>query len=151
MTMIYVGKHNGTVKGVKYFQCREKYGLFVKPDKISLPPPGTTRAATESSRLSSKTSVRKAPPSSTRASATKGGTTRQGKHPISSASRTSRVASAAESKMSETKDSHAIGPATGSRTISQSSVRVDMASKKRASSSRGRTRTSQTLSQGTYA
>ena len=148
--MIYIGKNNGTVDGHEYFQCRDKYGLFVKPDRISSLPPGTTKSATGSSRLAvGKISARKPSPSPTRA--TKGGTTRQGRHPVTSASRTSRVASAAVSKTSKERGSHAVGPATGSRTISQSSVRVDMASKKRAASSRGRTRTSQTLSQGTYA
>ena len=29
-----LGKHDGTVKGVKYFKCKEKHGLFVRPDKI---------------------------------------------------------------------------------------------------------------------
>ena len=29
-----LGKHDGTVKGVKYFQCKEKHGLFVRQDKI---------------------------------------------------------------------------------------------------------------------
>jgi dynactin 1 len=25
------GKNNGTVQGVQYFTCRDKYGMFVKP------------------------------------------------------------------------------------------------------------------------
>ncbi|XP_065344579.1 kinesin-like protein KIF13A isoform X4 [Cloeon dipterum] len=28
------GKNNGTVQGVKYFECRPKSGLFVRPDKL---------------------------------------------------------------------------------------------------------------------
>ena len=28
------GKHNGIVKGVKYFKCKERHGLFVRRDKI---------------------------------------------------------------------------------------------------------------------
>ncbi len=28
------GKHNGTVKGVKYFKCKDRHGVFVKRDKI---------------------------------------------------------------------------------------------------------------------
>lgn len=34
VSMAYSGKHNGTVKGVKYFKCKEKHGVFVKRDKI---------------------------------------------------------------------------------------------------------------------
>jgi tubulin-specific chaperone B len=30
------GKNNGSVKGIKYFTCPEKYGTFVKPDKINV-------------------------------------------------------------------------------------------------------------------
>jgi dynactin 1 len=26
-----VGKNNGTVQGVQYFECRERYGMFVRP------------------------------------------------------------------------------------------------------------------------
>ena len=29
-----LGKHDGTVKGVRYFKCRDKHGLFVRQDKI---------------------------------------------------------------------------------------------------------------------
>jgi len=29
-----LGKHDGTVKDVKYFKCKEKHGLFVRRDKI---------------------------------------------------------------------------------------------------------------------
>ena len=32
--MIILGKHDGTVKGVKYFKCKNKHGLFVHRDKI---------------------------------------------------------------------------------------------------------------------
>ena len=32
--MTILGKHDGTVKGVKYFQCKDKHGLFVRRDKI---------------------------------------------------------------------------------------------------------------------
>ena len=28
------GKNSGSVKGVKYFECAESYGLFVRPNKI---------------------------------------------------------------------------------------------------------------------
>ena len=31
-----VGKHNGTVKGNKYFECMDKHGVFVRPDKLSV-------------------------------------------------------------------------------------------------------------------
>lgn len=26
------GKNNGTVQGVKYFECRDKFGMFVRPN-----------------------------------------------------------------------------------------------------------------------
>ena len=29
-----LGKHDGTVKGVKYFKCKDKHGLFVRQDRI---------------------------------------------------------------------------------------------------------------------
>ena len=29
-----LGNHDGTVKGVKYFKCKDKHGLFVHRDKI---------------------------------------------------------------------------------------------------------------------
>ena len=29
-----LGKHDGTVKGVKYFKCKDKHGMFVRRDKI---------------------------------------------------------------------------------------------------------------------
>ena len=29
-----LGKHDGTVKGVKYFKCKDKHGLFVRQDQI---------------------------------------------------------------------------------------------------------------------
>ena len=34
-----VGKHNGTVKGRKYFVCPDKHGVFVPLRKVSLTPP----------------------------------------------------------------------------------------------------------------
>lgn len=30
------GRNNGTVKGVKYFQCKFNYGIFVHADKVKL-------------------------------------------------------------------------------------------------------------------
>ena len=29
-----LGKHDGTIKGVKYFKCKDKHGLFAHQDKI---------------------------------------------------------------------------------------------------------------------
>ncbi|EGR32395.1 tubulin folding cofactor b, putative [Ichthyophthirius multifiliis] len=29
-----IGKNNGSYNGVKYFNCQNKYGLFIRPDKI---------------------------------------------------------------------------------------------------------------------
>ncbi|CAO1638214.1 unnamed protein product [Sympodiomycopsis kandeliae] len=31
-----VGKNDGSVNGIRYFQCRDKFGGFVKPDKIQV-------------------------------------------------------------------------------------------------------------------
>eukprot|EP01016_Furgasonia_blochmanni_P055210 TRINITY_DN919_c0_g1_i4.p1 TRINITY_DN919_c0_g1~~TRINITY_DN919_c0_g1_i4.p1 ORF type:complete len:190 (+),score=52.59 TRINITY_DN919_c0_g1_i4:511-1080(+) len=31
-----MGKNNGSIKGTKYFDCPEKYGLIVRPDKIEV-------------------------------------------------------------------------------------------------------------------
>lgn len=42
------GKHNGSVKGIKYFECASDKGLFVRPDKISL----TSTGDSQSKRLS---------------------------------------------------------------------------------------------------
>ena len=33
-TVTILGKHDGTVKDVKYFKCKDKHGLFVRRDKI---------------------------------------------------------------------------------------------------------------------
>jgi len=30
------GKNNGVVKGVKYFKCKDRHGMFVQRDKITL-------------------------------------------------------------------------------------------------------------------
>jgi len=29
-----LGKHNGTIKGVKYFECQDKYGTFIRPQYV---------------------------------------------------------------------------------------------------------------------
>ena len=29
-----VGKHDGTVEGIKYFECANKYGAMVRPNKV---------------------------------------------------------------------------------------------------------------------
>ena len=29
-----LGKNDGTVSGKKYFQCKPKYGIFTRPEKI---------------------------------------------------------------------------------------------------------------------
>lgn len=44
------GKHNGTVKGVKYFKCKDKHGVFVKKDKLIQSPSGSSSSS--SPRLS---------------------------------------------------------------------------------------------------
>ena len=41
--VLFPGKHNGTVKGVRYFECKEKHGVFVKPEKIIHEPGGVMK------------------------------------------------------------------------------------------------------------
>ena len=36
-----IGKHDGTVKSVRYFECKDKHGIFARRDKI-LRDPTTT-------------------------------------------------------------------------------------------------------------
>ena len=31
-----VGKNNGSVQGVDYFQCRDKFGIFLRPDVVKV-------------------------------------------------------------------------------------------------------------------
>ncbi len=31
---IFVGKNDGAVKGVRYFKCRNRHGIFVRHDKL---------------------------------------------------------------------------------------------------------------------
>eukprot|EP00731_Ephydatia_muelleri_P010946 Em0005g1532a len=40
-----LGKHNGTVQGVKYFKCKDGHGVFVKRDKILHNPVATSSGA----------------------------------------------------------------------------------------------------------
>jgi dynactin complex subunit len=34
LELILVGKHNGIFKNVRYFECPESHGLFIKADKL---------------------------------------------------------------------------------------------------------------------
>ena len=54
--MVCVGKHNGTFKGVKYFKCKEKHGVFVRPDKI-IHEPSKSMTSSAGSRSSLTTSA----------------------------------------------------------------------------------------------
>lgn len=45
------GKNNGTVQGVKYFECRPKSGLFVRPDKLLPDKRGVSARSTPSSGM----------------------------------------------------------------------------------------------------
>ena len=55
------GKHNGTFKGVSYFKCKEKHGVFVRRDKIihepSTSPSPSTRLKPSSSSTPSSPSA----------------------------------------------------------------------------------------------
>ena len=31
---VFAGKNDGSVKGVRYFSCRNRHGIFVRPDKL---------------------------------------------------------------------------------------------------------------------
>ena len=42
----FIGKNNGSVKGVPYFKCKEKHGVFVRRDKIIHEPSSTLSAST---------------------------------------------------------------------------------------------------------
>jgi len=33
--MLLVGKNDGSVKGVRYFRCRNQHGVFVRHDKLA--------------------------------------------------------------------------------------------------------------------
>ena len=62
------GKNNGTVQGKTYFSCQDNYGIFVRPNQLSLledalPPPSTPSRSTQS-KLSKPTSALKPPSSS---------------------------------------------------------------------------------------
>ena len=45
------GKNNGNVNGVKYFKCKDKHGMFVQRDKITIQSssPATSRVSSRSS------------------------------------------------------------------------------------------------------
>lgn len=32
--LIFTGKNDGSVKGVRYFKCRQRHGIFVRHDKL---------------------------------------------------------------------------------------------------------------------
>ncbi|CAI8000041.1 CAP-Gly domain-containing linker protein 2 [Geodia barretti] len=46
------GKHSGTVKGVKYFKCKDKHGVFVKKEKLIQSPSVTGATSSPSPRFS---------------------------------------------------------------------------------------------------
>jgi hypothetical protein len=66
------GKNNGSVKDVKYFECEENHGTFVRPNTVhleksgrptlsGLPRPNTRRTTNVSKPSSTATSVRSSP------------------------------------------------------------------------------------------
>lgn len=67
------GKNNGSVKDVKYFECEENYGTFVRPNTVhlektgrptlssGLPRPNARRTTNVSKTSSTATSVRSSP------------------------------------------------------------------------------------------
>ena len=40
----HIGKNNGTVEGIKYFDCKDKHGLFVRREKIIRDPTSNLQA-----------------------------------------------------------------------------------------------------------
>jgi dynactin 1 len=85
------GKNNGTVQGVQYFECRDRYGMFVRPfvprliDRPVAAPPRRPRPAIQAPRPESRnTPAAGSRPDSRAASATPGITATQKRLSVSS-------------------------------------------------------------------
>ncbi|XP_075441751.1 kinesin-like protein KIF13A isoform X4 [Ascaphus truei] len=56
---VQLGKHNGTVKGKEYFCCKPKYGVFVRPSRLSKALGSTKRGNTGTSRTQPSSTAEK--------------------------------------------------------------------------------------------
>uniref|UniRef100_A0A8C2U572 Kinesin family member 13A n=1 Tax=Coturnix japonica TaxID=93934 RepID=A0A8C2U572_COTJA len=53
------GKHDGTVKGREYFQCKPRHGVFVRPGRLSKAPASTRKCSSTSWSQASSTSEKR--------------------------------------------------------------------------------------------
>ncbi|KFR09171.1 Kinesin-like KIF13A, partial [Nipponia nippon] len=56
---VQLGKHDGTVKGREYFQCKPRHGVFVRPGRLSKAPASARRWSSTSRSQASSTSEKR--------------------------------------------------------------------------------------------